>query len=236
MQVRTSASWDRVMLIDVPGSRFPRGSMETEILRHLPQGHTSFNLAWHGSGDARPTANEGAYGHAVCVRKVGQDWYLLDSEHDGPERLTALGWSKLRGSIRLLAAYDSRDAAGHITGKIVRGVPTTPRWVTPAQVCRVPQCPAASARGSWQETQPASQCQANTSTQRQQDSAHVEVLEVPPLLTEQPRQPSPRPPTRVSPPNAAKGPRPARRQHPEHRSRHQKSTRDSWTTPCARRA
>ena len=178
-----------------------------EILKCLPHGHTTFNVAWYGAarGEER-TEYQGTYGHAVCVRQVGQHWYLIDSENGGPERLTGRGWAQLRGHMRLLAAYDSRDAEGHITGRYVRGMPPLPQWVKPEEVYRVPQCPAARACSVPPEMQPASPCPAvnaapqDTSTQRQQDSAHLEVLEMPPLLTEQPGQPSPRPPTHVSPP------------------------------------
>jgi len=183
---------------------------KAEILKFLPHGHTTFNVAWYGAarGEER-TEYQGTYGHAVCVRQVGQHWYLIDSENGGPERLTGRGWAQLRGHMRLLAAYDSRDAEGHITGRYVRGMPPLPQWVKPEEVYRVPQCPAARACSVPPEMQPASPCPAvnaapqDTSTQRQQDSAHLEVLEMPPLLTEQPGQPSPRPPTHVSPPMSA---------------------------------
>lgn len=68
---RTPAAW----LYPVT-QNIPMGSNADMFLRGLPTDQDAFMLRWNGGN----MPHEGAYGHAVCVRRhpVSQEWYLLE--------------------------------------------------------------------------------------------------------------------------------------------------------------
>ena len=79
------------------------------------------------------TTYPGMYGHAVCVKKHMNNWYLIDSEiHTGPVNLDTApagqDWAALYGHIYILAKTTPRDFHPHYFH------PEHPHWQTTIEV------------------------------------------------------------------------------------------------------